>query len=82
MTTAPAASTVLMTTKEVAALFRVDPHTVRKWVREGKLKARRNPGGQEYRFRAADVYALLADLDADAEPQNENEPVGVAEAGF
>ena len=48
-----------MTAREVAALFRVDPKSVARWARQGKLTAIRTPGGQ-LRFRRADVRALLA----------------------
>lgn len=61
----------LMKVPEVAALFDVDVETVRVWVREGKLSARRTPGGRDLRFRRVDVEALLAD------PINESGPVGV-----
>ena len=47
-----------MTPGEVAALFRVDPKTVRRWVLAGKLKAVRTPGGRPL-FRTAAVRAFL-----------------------
>jgi excisionase family DNA binding protein len=49
----------LLTPGEVAALFRVDPKTVAKWERDGKLPARKTAGGHR-RYRQADVDALLA----------------------
>jgi excisionase family DNA binding protein len=57
-----------MKVPEVAELFDVDPETVRVWVREGKLRASRTPGGRVFVFRRADVDALLN------EPASENEP--------
>lgn len=63
----------LMKVREVADLFDVDRETVRIWVREGKLAARRTPGGRDFRFRRIDVEALLTDS-----PQNEKRPAGVA----
>ena len=48
----------LLTPGEVAALFRVDPKTVTRWVAAGKLSAIRTPGGHR-RFREAEVRALL-----------------------
>lgn len=45
------------TTKEVAALFRVDPKTIKRWIASGKLKASRTPGGH-YRFSEQAVKAL------------------------
>jgi excisionase family DNA binding protein len=44
----------LLTTGEVARMFRVDPKTVSRWVKENKLPAIRTPGGQ-YRFVRATV---------------------------
>lgn len=49
----------LLTPGEVAALFRVDPKTVTRWAQEGKLEAVRTLGGHR-RFKAAEVYSLLA----------------------
>jgi excisionase family DNA binding protein len=41
---------------EVAALFRVDPKTVTRWARDGRLPYLRTIGGHR-RYRAADVLA-------------------------
>lgn len=50
----------LMTSREVAEMFRVDVTCVRRWVVEGKLEvAARTPGGQ-LRFSKADVDALAS----------------------
>jgi excisionase family DNA binding protein len=38
----------------------VDPKTVTRWAQEGKLSAIRTLGGHR-RFRAEEVYALLAE---------------------
>jgi excisionase family DNA binding protein len=51
----------LLTPAEVAALFRVDPKTVTRWAKAGKLSAIRTLGGHR-RYRAAEVYALLEGL--------------------
>jgi excisionase family DNA binding protein len=48
----------LLTTKEVAALFRVNRNTVTRWVKAGKLQTVSTPGGA-HRFRESDVLALL-----------------------
>lgn len=48
----------LLTPREVAAVFRVDPKTVARWATAGRIGAIRTPGGHS-RFRAADVDALL-----------------------
>ncbi|WP_157253251.1 helix-turn-helix domain-containing protein [Nonomuraea typhae] len=50
-----------MKTREVAELFEVEPETVVEWARLGKLRAVRTPGGQQYRFRAADIAAVLGE---------------------
>lgn len=48
----------LLTTAEVAALFRVDPRTVRRWVRAKRLTEIPTPGGLP-RYRTSEVRALL-----------------------
>lgn len=47
----------LMTPKEVATVFRVDPKTVTRWARDGKLSAIRTLGGHR-RYREAEVMKL------------------------
>lgn len=54
----PIESEVLLTPAEVASLFRVDPKTVTRWAKAGKLTAIRTLGGHR-RFRASEVKALL-----------------------
>jgi excisionase family DNA binding protein len=49
----------LLKTSEVAAMFRVNPKVVSRWVREGKIVAIR-PGGKECRFPLSYVLALLS----------------------
>jgi predicted site-specific integrase-resolvase len=49
----------LMTSAEVAELFRVDVGTVGRWRREGRLMPVPTPGGRP-RYDAAMVRALLA----------------------
>lgn len=48
----------LLTPAEVAALFRVDPKTVTRWARAGKITSIRTLGGHR-RYREAEVRALL-----------------------
>ena len=48
----------LLTPREVAAMFRVDPKTVTRWAKAGKLPSVRTLGGHR-RYRAGDVEALL-----------------------
>lgn len=49
----------LLTPSEVAAIFRVDPKTVTRWAKVGKLSSIRTLGGHR-RFREAEVQALLS----------------------
>jgi excisionase family DNA binding protein len=48
----------LLTPSEVAKLFRVDPKTVTRWAKAGKLSSIRTLGGHR-RYRADEVRALL-----------------------
>jgi excisionase family DNA binding protein len=48
----------LLTAPEVAALFRVDPKTVSRWAKAGRLAHMKTPGGH-CRFRESDVHRLL-----------------------
>jgi excisionase family DNA binding protein len=47
-----------MTPAEVAAMFRVDPKTVTRWAKAGKLSSIRTLGGHR-RYRESEVRALL-----------------------
>ena len=49
----------LLTPGEVAQIFRVNPKTVSRWARAGKISTIRTLGGHR-RFRAGDVEALVA----------------------
>ncbi len=48
----------LLTPAEVAVLFRVNPKTVTRWARAGKISAIRTLGGHR-RFRRAEIEAVL-----------------------
>jgi len=48
----------LLTPGEVARLFRVDPKTIVRWVKKGKLTEIRTPGGIR-RIRESEVRAYL-----------------------
>jgi excisionase family DNA binding protein len=48
----------LLTPAEVATIFRVDPKTVTRWAKAGKLTAIRTLGGHR-RYRQSEVQALL-----------------------
>jgi excisionase family DNA binding protein len=58
----------LLTPAEVAAMFRVDPKTVTRWSRAGKITAIRTLGGHR-RYRLAEVRALLTGTQIGDEPQ-------------
>ena len=47
----------VMTPQEVAAMFRVDPKTVTRWAKAGKLDSIRTAGSHR-RYRTVDVLAL------------------------
>ena len=49
---------VLLTPAEVASLFRVDPKTVTRWAKAGKLTSIRTLGGHR-RYKESEVKALL-----------------------
>ncbi len=49
----------LLTSKELAAVFRVDPKTVARWAREGRIAGIRTPGGRLIRYRESEVRAAL-----------------------
>lgn len=51
----------LLTPSEVASLFRVDPKTVTRWAKAGKLSSIRTLGGHR-RYREAEVRGLLDGL--------------------
>lgn len=52
----------LMTSTEVAEVFRVDPKTVSRWALAGRIETIRTPGGHR-RYREYDVTALAAGHD-------------------
>jgi excisionase family DNA binding protein len=54
----------LLTPAEVAALFRVNPKTVTRWARAGKITAVRTLCGHR-RFRASEIRRALAQVDTD-----------------
>ena len=49
---------VLLTPAEVASLFRVDPKTVTRWAKAGKLTSIRTLGGHR-RYKESEVKSLL-----------------------
>jgi excisionase family DNA binding protein len=51
----------LLTPSEVAVLFRVNPKTVTRWARAGKISAVRTLGGHR-RFRASEIRRFLSEV--------------------
>jgi excisionase family DNA binding protein len=51
----------LLTPAEVAALFRVDPKTVTRWAKAGKLTSIRTLGGHR-RYKESEVKTLLKNI--------------------
>ena len=49
---------VLLTPAEVARIFRVDPKTVTRWAKAGKITAIRTLGGHR-RYRQSEIQALV-----------------------
>src|SRR6202043_2824057 len=52
----------LLTPSEVAAMFRVNPKTVTRWARSGKISAIRTLGGHR-RFRASEIRHFLENVE-------------------
>ena len=59
---------VLLTPSEVASLFRVDPKTVTRWAKAGKLTSIRTLGGHR-RYKESEVKSLLTTI---SKPVNRN----------
>jgi excisionase family DNA binding protein len=51
----------LLTPAEVAVMFRVNPKTVTRWARAGKISAVRTLGGHR-RFRASEIRRFLEEV--------------------
>ncbi len=56
----------LLTPSEVAAMFRVNPKTVTRWARSGKISAIRTLGGHR-RFKASEIKNFLAQVEEEQE---------------
>ena len=59
MNVRPTDTEPLLTPAEVAAMFRVDPKTVTRWAKAGKLSSIRTLGGHR-RYRESEVRELLS----------------------
>ncbi len=57
MAVRPPEAELLLTPAEVATMFRVDPKTVTRWAKAGKLSSIRTLGGHR-RYRESEVRAL------------------------
>ena len=55
----------LLTPAEVASMFRVDPKTVTRWAKAGKLSSIRTLGGHR-RYREAEIRTLIEGSNAKA----------------
>jgi excisionase family DNA binding protein len=53
----------LLTPAEVASLFRVDPKTVTRWAKSGKLTSIRTLGGHR-RYKQSEVRSLLKSIES------------------
>jgi excisionase family DNA binding protein len=58
----PMAHNELLTPAEVAVMFRVNPKTVTRWARAGKISAVRTLGGHR-RFHADEIRRFLAEVE-------------------
>jgi excisionase family DNA binding protein len=55
----------LLTVREVAARLRLHPETVRRWLRDGRLRGARIKGSGGYRVLESEVQRLLNELTVD-----------------
>ena len=65
-----AAQERLLTPAEVASLFRVDPKTVTRWAKAGKLTSIRTLGGHR-RYKESEVKQLLKATNPNASGGNQ-----------
>ena len=65
----------LLTPSEVATLFRVDPKTVTRWAKAGKLTSIKTLGGHR-RYRESEVKALLKSTLGDSTSHSSTKQIG------
>ena len=65
----------LLTPSEVATLFRVDPKTVTRWAKAGKLTSIKTLGGHR-RYRESEVKALLKSTLGDSASHSSTKQMG------
>jgi len=63
---------------EVAKILNVQPMTIRRWIGEGRLAARRVPGTKPYKLRQADVDALIQGSEVVSHKPSESQTEGMA----
>jgi excisionase family DNA binding protein len=63
----------LLTPAEVASLFRVDPKTVTRWAKAGKLTSIRTLGGHR-RYKESEVRSLLKSITETSKRLNISDP--------
>ena len=61
MSARPVETEALLTPAEVAAMFRVDPKTVTRWAKAGKVSSIRTLGGHR-RYREAEIRGLMTGM--------------------
>ena len=65
----------LLTPAEVATLFRVDPRTVTRWAKAGKLTSIKTLGGHR-RYKESEVKVLLKTTLPNTSSEGSIKPVG------
>ena len=65
----------LLTPSEVATLFRVDPKTVTRWAKAGKLTSIKTLGGHR-RYRESEVKSLLKSTLGDSASPSSTKQIG------
>jgi excisionase family DNA binding protein len=65
----------LMTTAEVAELFRVSPKTVARWAKDHRISCLRTLGGHR-RFRSEEIRRLLAQFEEERDAVSAGKPTG------
>ena len=62
---------MLLTPAEVASMFRVDPKTVTRWAKAGKLTSIKTLGGHR-RYKESEVKALLKSISINNQAGNKS----------
>ena len=62
---------MLLTPAEVASMFRVDPKTVTRWAKAGKLTSIKTLGGHR-RYKESEVKALLKSISKNNQAGNQS----------